>query len=206
MGRGRGPSEIRIHGGGLAKRVEVVALGQTSKGTANGLPGGAVPAGGAASSWTGGAQSGADRRSGPTPGYPEPSCGPDCSFATPRQARLLGRRDSWAGEHEGKRRRRNTVELSPGSTSWGHGDLRPLLRHGSDRGLIRPDGSTTCAPDGMVVKDRPCGATFPAFPPRGASPFDFTILYSRHILASRRRSMLEPRRPPRGGCDTHARR
>ena len=34
-----------------------------------------------------------------------------------------------AGEHKGKRFRPKTVELSPGSTSWRHGDLRPLLRH-----------------------------------------------------------------------------
>jgi PD-(D/E)XK nuclease superfamily len=31
-----------------------------------------------------------------------------------------------AGEHEGKRFRPKTVELSPGSTPWRHGDLRPL--------------------------------------------------------------------------------
>ena len=32
-----------------------------------------------------------------------------------------------AGEHEGKRLRPVTVELSRGSTLWRHGDLRPLL-------------------------------------------------------------------------------
>jgi S-methylmethionine-dependent homocysteine/selenocysteine methylase len=41
-------------------------------------------------------------------------------------SRLLFR-ESRAGEHEGKRLRPKTVELSPGSTPWRHGDLRPLL-------------------------------------------------------------------------------
>jgi hypothetical protein len=36
-------------------------------------------------------------------------------------------RDPLAGEHERKRLRPKTVELSPGSTPWRHGDLRPPL-------------------------------------------------------------------------------
>jgi hypothetical protein len=38
----------------------------------------------------GGARSGADLRSGPTPGYPESSRGPDRSFASPRQVSMKG--------------------------------------------------------------------------------------------------------------------
>ena len=60
-----------------------------------------------------------------------------------------------AGQRVPRRILRETVELSPGSTSWRHGDLRPLLRHEyPDRGVIRSDRSTTCAPDGILAKDR----------------------------------------------------
>ena len=50
-----------------------------------------------------------------------------------------------AGEHNGKRFRPKTVELSPGSTSWRHGDHAHYAR-ASGRGVLRSDGSTTCAP------------------------------------------------------------
>src|SRR4029450_9876959 len=63
--------------------------------------------------------------------------GPNRSLATPL-----------AGEHERKRLRPKTVELSPGSTPWRHGDLRRLL---FDRGMLRADGSTTCPPDGVMM-------------------------------------------------------
>ena len=60
-------------------------------------------------------------------------------------------RDPLAGEHERKRLRPKTVELSPGSAPWRHGDLRRLL---PDRGMIRADRSTTCPPDGVLAEDR----------------------------------------------------
>jgi hypothetical protein len=70
-------------------------------------------------------------------------------------ARLAPSRHWGAGQRVTRRILRETVELSPGSTSWRHGDLRPLLRHEyPDRGVIRSDRSTTCAPDGILAKDR----------------------------------------------------
>ena len=103
-----------------------------------------------------------DRTAGGTaPSFPgRRSQWPDPEVSDSKLARRIPRsqplpRDLLAGEHERKRLRPKTVELSPGSTSWRHGDLRPVLRHEyPDRGVIRSDRSTTCAPDGMLAKDR----------------------------------------------------
>jgi hypothetical protein len=87
--------------------------GETSKETS--AAGGAIPAG------RGPPQAGPGRRS--PWGEPLKQTDSRLSRTVPRSRLFL--RDSRAGEHEVKRLQRNTVELSPGSTSWRQGDLWP---------------------------------------------------------------------------------